>query len=294
MDTPSTSRLRSDITTKNVMEKDNSNEEAAKKTLEAGREAGGKEVEKFFPSLKFEHEMAKIKIFVPFNKLIRKGKYQEKIIKMLEMGGTPDTLNIQDDHPVILFGPRVEEKNDTEDIPLFYISIKVHDMNLHSAMLDFGTSHNLMPKVIMDELGLDITRPHKDLFSFDSRKVKCLGLIKDLVVSLTQIPSKNMFMDVVVADIPPKFGMLLSSSWAVNLKGTLHMDMSYVTIPIFGHDRQLYRDVLLKYMVSSKTQPNNHPIYSIDTDISSSIFYTNLSFEEEEPTTIMTIDKDTA
>jgi hypothetical protein len=54
-------------------------------------------------------------------------------------------------------------------------------------MLDLGASHNLMPKVIMEELGLDITRPYKYSFSFDSRKVKCLGLIKDLVVSLAQI-----------------------------------------------------------------------------------------------------------
>jgi hypothetical protein len=93
-------------------------------------------------------------------------------------------------------------------------------MNLHNVMLDFRVLHNLMPKVIMDELGLDITRPYNDLFSFDSRKFKCLGLIKDLVVSLAQIPSKNMVMDVVVVDIPPKFGMLLSRSWVAKLKGT--------------------------------------------------------------------------
>jgi hypothetical protein len=72
-------------------------------------------------------------------------------------------------------------------------------------------------------------RPYKDLFSFDSRKVKCLGLIKDLVVSLAQIPSKTMVMDMVVVDIPPNFGMLLSRSWAAELKGTLQMDMSYAT-----------------------------------------------------------------
>jgi ribonuclease HI len=237
--------------------------------------------------------MDKIKISVPFNELIRKGEYREKIIKMLKMGGTPDTLNIQDDHPAIMFGPRVEETSDTEDVPPFYVSLKIHDMTLHNAMLDSGTSHNLMPKVIMDELGLDITRPYKDLFSFDSRKVKCLGLIKDLVVSLAQIPSKNMVMDVVVEDIPPKFGMLLSRSWAAKLKGTLQMDMSYTTIPIFGQDRWLYREVLLKYMVSSKTQPNNHPIYSVDTEVGSSIFYNDLSFEEEESTTIMTTDEET-
>jgi hypothetical protein len=212
---------------------------------------------------------------------------------MLKMGGTPDTLNIQYDHLAIVFGPRIEEINDTEDVPPFYISLKVHDMNLHNSMLDSGASHKIMPKVIMDELGLDITRPYKDLFSYDLRKFKCLGLIKDLVVSLVQIPSKNMVMDVVITDIPLKFGMLLSRSWAVKLKGTLQMDMSYATIPVFGHDRRLYREVLLKYMVSKKTQPNNHPIYAINTEVVSSIFYNDLSFEEEDPTTIMTTDKKT-
>ena len=59
-----------------------------------------------------------------------------------------------------------------------------------------------MPKLIMEKLGLVVTKPYKDMFSFDSNKVKCLGLIKDLAVSLAQIPSKGLDMDVVVADIP--------------------------------------------------------------------------------------------
>jgi hypothetical protein len=37
-------------------------------------------------------------------------------------------------------------------------------------------------------------------------------------------------------------------------------------------------------------QSNNDPIYSIDTEIDSSIFYNDLSFEEEEPTTNMIVD----
>jgi len=42
-----------------------------------------------------------------------------------------------------------------------------------------------------------------------------------LVVSLDQIPAKNVMMKVVVVDIPPRFGMLLSRSWGEKLKGTL-------------------------------------------------------------------------
>jgi hypothetical protein len=197
--------------------------------------------------------MEKIKICVPLNELIKNNEYRNHIIKMLKMEETFDTLNIQNDNPAILFGPRVEESSDADEVPPFYVSMKIHDMTFHNPMLDSGASHNLMPKVFMDQLGLDIIRHYKDIFSFDSRKVKCLGLIKDLVVSLSQIPAKNMVMDVVVVDIPPKVGMLLSRSWDAKLKGTLQMDMSYATILVFGQDRRLYRELFLKYMISNKS-----------------------------------------
>jgi hypothetical protein len=155
-------------------------------------------------------------------------------------------------------------------------------MTLHNAMLDYGASHNLMPKVVMDQLGLEITRPYKDLFSFDSRKVKCLGMIKDMVASLAQIPMKNMVMDIVVTNIPLKFDMLLSRSWTAKLKGTLQMDMSYATIPFFGQDIRLYREVLLKYMVNNKSQPTNHPIYSVSIELGSSIFFNDICSGVEE------------
>ena len=55
----------------------------------------------------------------------------------------------------------------------------------------------------MEKLGLDITHKYHDLYSFDSSRVYCIGLIKDLVVSLDQIPAKNVLMDVVIADVLP-------------------------------------------------------------------------------------------
>ena len=42
--------------------------------------------------------------------------------------------------------------------------------------------------------------------------MKCLGVIKDMVVILDQLPMKSVIMDVVVADITPNFGLLLSRS----------------------------------------------------------------------------------
>ena len=91
---------------------------------------------------------------------------------------------------------------------------------IHNCFLDSGASHNLSPKAVMEALGLNITKPYQDLYAFDSRAVKCLGVIKDMVVNLTQLPMKSVIMDVVVADIAPKFGMLLSRHWAKKVGGT--------------------------------------------------------------------------
>ena len=55
-----------------------------------------------------------------------------------------------------------------------------------------------------------------------------------MVLNLSQLPMKSVMMDVVVADIEPNFGMFLSISWAKRVGGTLQMDSSYATIPIFG------------------------------------------------------------
>lgn len=88
-------------------------------------------------------------------------------------------------------------------------------------MLDSRASHNLMPKAIMEKLGIYITHKYHDFYSFDSGRVHCIGIIKDLDVSIDQIPAKNVLMDVVVADVPPRFGMILYMSWGEKIKGTM-------------------------------------------------------------------------
>ena len=88
-------------------------------------------------------------------------------------------------------------------------------------MLDFGASHNLRPKKVMGELGLDITKKYHDLYTFYSKIFKCLGVIKNLVVSLTLLPMKSLVMEIIVVDIPSRFKILLSRSWSKKLGGTL-------------------------------------------------------------------------
>lgn len=104
------------------------------------------------------------------------------------------------------------------------------------------------------------------------------------MVSLSQLPINSIVVDVVVADISHNFGMLLSSSCMKRIGGTLQMDMSYVTIPVFGGEyRRLYREVQLTYLVSDPENTMNHPIYVVEYDLGSCILHVNSDRIEKFP-----------
>jgi hypothetical protein len=162
-------------------------------------------------SFSFENEIQKIKILVPFSKLIKNEDFKGYLSKMLQLEPSSysiDLVNLQDEKPAVIMGPLAEDRD--ESSPLFYTSLNIHDKVVHNCLMDSGESHILMPKTVMDDIGLEVTKTYHDLYSFDSRNVKCLGVIKDLVVSLFQLPIKIVVMDILVVDVPPKFGMILS------------------------------------------------------------------------------------
>ncbi len=57
---------------------------------------------------------------------------------------------MQEDKPVVVFGPHVEEVDSST--PPFYISLLIHDFLLHNCMFDSGASHNLMSLLVMKQL----------------------------------------------------------------------------------------------------------------------------------------------
>ena len=93
-------------------------------------------------------------------------------------------------------------------------------------MLDSKAAMNVMPLSIMKEMGLEITRPYGNVCGIDSRSVQAYGLIKNLKAGLFAFPDLNTMMDVVVIDLPPVYGMLLSRKRAAGLGGYLMMDLS--------------------------------------------------------------------
>ena len=123
-------------------------------------------------------ELEKIIIQVPLTELVKTPIYQREIVEFINLRenvNVDDTVNLQEDKPVVVFGPHVEEVDSLT--PPFYISLLIHDFILHNCVLDSGVSHNLMPLSVMKQLNLQVTKPYIDLYSFDLNKVKCLSVI---------------------------------------------------------------------------------------------------------------------
>jgi hypothetical protein len=181
-----------------------------------------REILKLPSSFSFEHQIQKIRIPIPLIELVKHEEFKRSLSKILQPEPpchSIDSINLQDENPAFILGPMIEYKDDSS--PPFYTSLNIHDKVLHNCLMDLGASHNLMSKTIMEELGLEVRKAFNDLYSFDSRRVQCLRVIKYLVVTLFSLPVKIVVMDIVVADVPPKFGMLLSRSWIKRLGGTL-------------------------------------------------------------------------
>jgi hypothetical protein len=224
-----------------------------------------KEIVKPPSSFSLEHDIQKIRIPVPLSELVKHEDFKRCLSKKILPEPAPpstDSVNLQDEKPVVILGPLVEDRYDSS--PPFYTSLNIHDKVLHNCLMDSGASHNLMPKIVMEELRLEVTKTYHDLYSFDSEKGEVPWVYQKLGRVLVPAANEELVMDIIVVDVPPKFGMLLSRSWIKRLGGTLQMDLSYATIPIFGGEqRRLYREAQLSYIINDESNPINHPIFSV-------------------------------
>jgi hypothetical protein len=75
----------------------------------------------------FESEVAKMKLSLPFNEICRNSEYRKQLIKMLKSDVATefsDSVNLQDNNPTILFGPKMKP-NDDDEVPPFFMFYKI-------------------------------------------------------------------------------------------------------------------------------------------------------------------------
>jgi len=76
-------------------------------------------------------------------------------------------------------------------------------------MLDSGASTNVIPKTVMQQLGLKVTMPYWNICSMDMREVRFLGVVNNLAIRLSMYSNVSILIYVVFIDILDSWVMFL-------------------------------------------------------------------------------------
>jgi hypothetical protein len=111
---------------------------------------------------------------------------------------------------------------------LFFMTLIMNNKRLNNYMLDIGEGANIMSFKVMQQLGLKVTHPYKNVCGFESKAIPTHGVVENVEICLKEYPEKVIHIDIVIVYIPDVWGMLLSRKFASMLGDTLEMDLSFI------------------------------------------------------------------
>jgi hypothetical protein len=172
----------------------------------------------------FEGALAKMNVSVPLREAIKIPTIKQRFNKFF--AGTPEPedppIMLQANHFRIHYG----------DNPPFFMTLEMNNKYLNNCMLDTGAGANMMSLKVMQQMGLKVTRPYKNVCGFESRSVPTHGVIENIEVRLKDLPEKVLYIDIIVVDVPDVWGMLLSRKFGAMIGGSLEMDLTFLRLPL--------------------------------------------------------------
>ena len=64
---------------------------------------------------------------------------------------------------------------------------------------------------------MKITRPYHNICAMHSREVKVVGIVLGFLVQLAKYLDIHLKIDILIIDVPDKWGILLSRKWVADL-----------------------------------------------------------------------------
>ena len=98
-------------------------------------------------------------------------------------------------------------------------------------MIDSGASSNVMPVSVCINLNATWESFPTEIVQLDRSRVKVLGELKDIMLTLSVDPIICQKVDIVVVDVPETYGMWLRRNWSEKLKGYFCTGWSHLWLP---------------------------------------------------------------
>eukprot|EP00253_Pinus_taeda_P031155 PITA_31155 len=165
------------------------------------------------------------------------------------MGRPPsNTTNKIDPNNIALIGGRSRSHT-----PPFLLTYEICDKNVHNCLVDLGASSNILPKSICTKLNVQPQKSVVRIVKLDRSQVEVINELNQVTIRLSSNPKVCQVIDILVADIPESYGLILSRDWSEKLHGYFSTDWSHMWLPYNGsysnqiidedqHDRQLQQD----------------------------------------------------
>jgi hypothetical protein len=164
----------------------------------------------------FEGALSKMHVNVPLREAIKIPSIKERFDTFFSRSDEPmdPPIMLQATHFRVQYGEN----------PPFFMTLTMNNKNLNNCMLDTGVGANMMSLKVMQQVGLKVTRPYRNVCGFESKAIPTHGVVESVEVRLKEYPKKTVHIDIV--------GMLLSRKFGAMISGSLEMDLTFLRLPL--------------------------------------------------------------
>ena len=148
--------------------------------------------------------------------------------------------------------------------PPFLLTFEIFNHNMHNCLVDSGASVNVMPLSVCKKINGQPKPSTWRVIQLDRINVKVIEEMEDVMIQLSSNEKVCQFIDIVVADIPEAYGLVLSRDWLAKLNGYFASDWSHLWLPHKGSPNQIkvLREPHMKHNVT-QLEGKNEPVNSI-------------------------------
>ena len=96
------------------------------------------------------------------------------------------------------------------DTPPFLLTLEMLNYNVHNCLVDSGAVVNVMPLKICKKIKGQLESTPREVRQLDRTGVKVVGEMKNVLICLVANNKICQFIDITVADIPSRYGIILN------------------------------------------------------------------------------------
>ena len=137
-----------------------------------------------------------------------------------DMGRPPtNVINKVDPNDITLIRGRSRSHT-----PPFLLTYEIFNKNLHNCLVDSRASSNILPKSICAKLNVQPQKSVVRIVQLDRSQVEVIGELNQVTIRLSSNPKVCQVNDILVANIPEFYGLILSRDWSEKLHGYFATD----------------------------------------------------------------------